>query len=159
MLKPFPYELARIFEYDAWASRATFASIRSATIAPEKAVRFMAHVVATLMLWRDRIVSHDARVAVWPEWGVEECASHLDAALAEWRDLTGIVSDGELDRVIHYTNSKGETFSSSFKDIAIHVSMHGAYHRGQIAAELSRAGEKTAMTDFIHASRAGALTE
>lgn len=119
----------------------------------------MGHVIATLMLWRDRIVTRDARVAVWPDWGVEKCGSHLDAALAEWRDLIGIVSDGELDRVIRYRNSKGDTFSSSFKDIAIHVSMHGAYHRGQIAAELSRAGEKPALTDFIHASRSGALSE
>ena len=159
MNKPFPFELARIFEYDVWANRETLASLEAASAPSEKAVRFMSHIIATMMLWHDRIVARDARVPVWPEWRLDECRERIDAALSEWRGLVGIVSDGELDRVIRYVNSRGESFSSSFKDIAIHVSMHGAYHRGQIAAELSRGGEKPAYTDFIHATRTGVIAE
>lgn len=158
-MKPLSYELPRMFEYDAWANREALSSLRDATSPPEKAVRMMSHVIATLMLWHDRIVQDEARVPVWPEWTIAACEQHLEPALLEWKTLVTDVIDSDLDRVIRYTNSKGETYSSSFKDIAIHVSMHGAYHRGQVAAELSRVGEKPAYTDFIHAARTGVVGE
>jgi uncharacterized damage-inducible protein DinB len=38
-------------------------------------------------------------------------------------------------------------------DILMHVVMHSAYHRGQIALEVRCAGQTPAYTDFIHAIR------
>ena len=44
------------------------------------------------------------------------------------------------------------------RDILTHVTMHSAYHRGQIAADVRVAGFTPAYTDFIHAVRTGSLT-
>lgn len=157
-MQRFLRELERMYEYDRWANRETLASLRTARMTPERSVKTMAHIVATLMLWHDRVASSEQRVAVWPEWDLDEITARLEPALGEWEQMLKFLSDGEIDRVVAYTNSKGERFASSLRDIVIHVSMHGAYHRGQIAAELSRAGESPAHTDFIHASRSGALS-
>ena len=37
----------------------------------------------------------------------------------------------------------------------MHVLMHSAYHRGQIAADMRAAGLTPAYTDFIHSVRQG----
>ena len=42
-------------------------------------------------------------------------------------------------------------------DILTHVTMHGAYHRAQIAAAVRESGGEPAYTDFIHAARQGLL--
>jgi uncharacterized damage-inducible protein DinB len=39
----------------------------------------------------------------------------------------------------------------------MHVIMHSAYHRGQIAAEVRAAGLTPAYTDFIQSVRQGSL--
>ena len=54
-----------------------------------------------------------------------------------------------------YRNSQGETWSSRKDDILMHVVMHSAYHRGQIAADMRIAGLVPAYTDFIHSVRQG----
>jgi uncharacterized damage-inducible protein DinB len=70
-----------------------------------------------------------------------------------WRNLLSAASDEDLVRPVHYTNSKGETYTSTVADIMMHVAMHSAYHRGQIASDMRAAGVEPAYTDFIHAVR------
>ena len=74
-------------------------------------------------------------------------AAHVSAS-DSYSDLTAQAS---------YQNSKGEKFSSRQADILMHVVMHGAYHRGQIAAAIRAAGSEPAYTDFIHCIRQGFL--
>jgi len=40
----------------------------------------------------------------------------------------------------------------------MHVIMHSAYHRGQIATDMRAAGLTPAYTDFIHSIRRGFVT-
>jgi uncharacterized damage-inducible protein DinB len=66
-------------------------------------------------------------------------------------------SEEALQQKIEYRNSKGEPWSSRIEDIILHLTMHSAYHRGQIALEMRKAGLTPAYTDFIHAVRQGLL--
>ena len=50
-----------------------------------------------------------------------------------------------------------ERFRSSLHDILMHVIMHSAYHRGQIAADMRASGAEPVYTDFIHAVRQGLI--
>jgi uncharacterized damage-inducible protein DinB len=43
--------------------------------------------------------------------------------------------------------------------VLTHVVLHGAYHRGQIAADLRAAGLEPPYTDFIEAARRGEIPE
>jgi len=50
---------------------------------------------------------------------------------------------------VTYRNSIGDEYTNSPADILIHVALHGAYHRGQIAAAVRAGGDTPATTDYI----------
>jgi len=54
-----------------------------------------------------------------------------------------------LQKPIAYKNSAGDQFTSTIEDILTHVTMHGAYHRGQIAASIRASGDTPTATDYI----------
>jgi uncharacterized damage-inducible protein DinB len=54
-----------------------------------------------------------------------------------------------------YKNTKGESWTNRRQDILMHVIMHSAYHRGQIATDIRGAGFAPPYTDFIHGVRQG----
>jgi uncharacterized damage-inducible protein DinB len=145
----------RLFAYDAWANREALASLRSAGSSPPKAVRALAHLVGAGRLWLARLEeSRGKPPAVWPELSLEEAGAGIEELAAPWREFAA-ASDGALTRTVSYTNSKGEPWTSSVADILMHVVIHGAYHRGQIASELRAAGHAPAYTDYIEAVRRG----
>jgi uncharacterized damage-inducible protein DinB len=72
-----------------------------------------------------------------------------------WRDYLADAGAGRVADRVTYTNSKAEEWSNTAEDILIHVTIHSAYHRGQIASDLRGAGQRPAYTDFIHAVRQG----
>ena len=61
--------------------------------------------------------------------------------------------EGALARRVAYRNSAGRAYESSVADIVTHVSMHGGYHRGQIARQLRSAGREPPYTDYIQFTR------
>jgi uncharacterized damage-inducible protein DinB len=65
------------------------------------------------------------------------------------------MDERRLESGITYRNTKGEPWTNSVGDILMHVTMHSAYHRGQIAAAMRAEGHAPAYTDFIHGARQG----
>jgi uncharacterized damage-inducible protein DinB len=148
---------ARLFDYDAWANRETLRSLRSVNTAPSAAVKRMAHIVGAGWLWLTRLKGEPVRIAVWPKLDLGGCEVEAEALAAVWRNYIATLSEDGLSRRVSYVNSKGEPWESTVEDILIHTTMHGTYHRGQIASDLRRAGFEPAYTDFIHAVRNGFL--
>ena len=65
-----------------------------------------------------------------------------------------VLEEPLVDRAsVRYRNSRGEEFHTPVGDLLTHVLMHGAYHRGQIAASVRRAGGEPAATDYIAFTR------
>ncbi|HEU5359182.1 MAG TPA: DinB family protein, partial [Gemmatimonadales bacterium] len=50
---------------------------------------------------------------------------------------------------VTYRNSAGLEFTSTVEDILLHVALHGAYHRGQVARALREGGAVPNATDYI----------
>ncbi len=48
-----------------------------------------------------------------------------------------------------YRNTKGQQFKTPVQDILMQLVMHGAYHRGQVAAAVRDSGGKPAATDYV----------
>jgi len=80
---------------------------------------------------------------------LEKCAAQVEVNAAEHRRYLETLTDAMLNFTITYRNSKGTEFSNSVHDTLTHVSLHGSYHRGQIAQTIRGAGHEPANTDFI----------
>jgi uncharacterized damage-inducible protein DinB len=52
-------------------------------------------------------------------------------------------------------NTRGERYASRATDVLFHVVVHSAYHRGQVATDVRRAGGAPPVTDYVHATRTG----
>jgi len=145
-------DLQHLFHYNDWANREEAARLGALDVA--RANRILAHLVGTEWLWLARLRDAEPRLDVWPQLTVEQCATEIDSLRDAWN---GYLHDAPLDATIDYTSSKGERWSNRVSDVLIHVVLHGAYHRGQIATVVRDAGNEPAYTDYIHCMRNGFL--
>jgi len=115
-------------------------------------VSVFAHVAATEHLWYSRIRGTPTELAVWPDISVAESRA---IAMRHADLFDEIVAGGGdvLDRIVSYRNSAGRDFRNSVRDIVIHVTMHGSYHRGQIARLVRASGGEPPYTDYIQYKR------
>ncbi|MEZ5333330.1 MAG: DinB family protein [Thermoanaerobaculia bacterium] len=147
----------RQLRFHQWAYRQLAEALEALDEPPERCVRWLAHLVASDSLWLGRILGRPQRLAVWPQLDLADCRQEMEQISWEWRELARRLDEEELDRVFPYTNSKGQPWESRVDDVLTHLVVHGAHHRGQIAAELRAHGAAPPNTDFIHAARTGAL--
>lgn len=149
--------LSEMFVYDDWANHQALHSLQEMEHPPERARKVMEHIVAAQLLWLARLRQQPQKTAVWPEFGLADCQHRLAELRREWERYLAGLSDADLDTAIPYTNSKGEKYSSTIRDVLIHVVMHGTYHRGQVAAAVRDRAGHPAYTDYIEAVRKGKL--
>jgi len=149
------HHLERLLRYDSWANHETLHAMRE-TRPPARSIRWMAHIVGAECLWLSRLRGQPAPLAVWPEIDLDQCGEHLAQLSRSWPEYLE-THQGSLDDRISYRNSKGEAWTNSVEDILTHVTIHSAYHRGQIAADVRAAGMEPAYTDYIHGVRQGML--
>ena len=141
--------LRQLLRYDVWANRETLGSLRKS--APARSLSWMAHIVGAEHLWMARLRRRQQALPVWPELDVAACGQYLEQLSRMWPEYLDDDPDGS--KKIPYTNSKGETWTSTVEEILTHVVIHSAYHRGQIASEVRANGGVPAYTDYIHAAR------
>jgi len=151
--------LQRLFSYDDWANREVLNALQSLEAAPPRSVKLLAHVLSAERLWYERLQLQKQTYSVWPDFSLEHCKLEAEEMPKLWKAYLQALKEDGLTRTLSYKNTKGESFSSSKQDILMHVIMHSAYHRGQIAADVRAAGLVPPYTDFIHAVRQGFLEE
>lgn len=144
----------RLFSYDDWANREVVASLQGVGAAPARSVSLLAHIVSAERLWLERLLSQKQTLPVWPLFTLEQCRLGVEQLRSLWQNYLASLGEAGLSTSLAYQNTKGESFTSQ-KDILLHVLMHSAYHRGQIAADMRSAGFTPAPTDFIHGVRQG----
>lgn len=145
----------QLVSYDEWANLEVIGSFRAAGSSPARSLKLVAHIVAAEHVWLARLVQKQSAFPVWPELTLEQCEEQARLLAGLWREYLANDSPSSLDRIVSYKNSKGESWTSSVRDILTHVFMHSAYHRGQIAADMRQAGHVPAYSDFIHGVRQG----
>jgi uncharacterized damage-inducible protein DinB len=147
----------KMFKYDDWANRESLASLKSSDVPPTRSLKLMSHVIAAEHVWLDRLKQDKQSIAVWPELNLEECEAHLADLSRSWQEYINGLGDDGYSRQISYTNSKGDVWANKVEDTLLHVLMHSAQHRGQIALDLRASGQTPAYTDFIQAVRQDVL--
>lgn len=81
----------------------------------------------------------------------------LAALRARWRDeeskmraFLATLTEHDLTRVIHYTNTRGEPFARPLWEMLAHVVNHGTQHRAESAAMLTDLGHSPGDIDLIY---------
>jgi uncharacterized damage-inducible protein DinB len=147
--------IGSLFSYDDWANREILHSLQDLDAPPERSIKLLAHILSAERLWLERLRAEKQTLPVWPLFTLQDCQSEIDQLPGRWTSYLTSLGEAGLSTLCAYKNTKGETFSSRKQDILLHVVMHSAYHRGQIAADLRAAGFTPPYTDFIHAVREG----
>jgi len=149
--------ITRLFSYDDWANREVLKSLQTASEPPARSVGLLAHIVSAERLWLERLLMQKQTSPVWPTFTLDRSQSEIGELAGLWKNYLSSLGESGLTDSIDYKNTKREKFTSQKQDVLLHVVMHSAYHRGQIAADMRAAGFSPAYTDFIHAVRQGFL--
>jgi uncharacterized damage-inducible protein DinB len=139
----------KVFRHLEWADARVLQSLRSAQSVLKKDLDLYAHILGAEHVWLSRINGTPPKLAVWPSLTLDECDRLGGDNATAYQKLAADLTPETRQRPITYRNSAGEEFTSTLEDILTHVSLHGAYHRGQIAASLRAAGDTPIPTDYI----------
>jgi uncharacterized damage-inducible protein DinB len=148
--------VGQLFTYDVWAIDRALASLKSAPSMNPKAARLLAHLLIAEQVWYLRMQGENtSAMNLSPELSLEECERLAEENRKSYAAYLKTLSAEKLDSVVTYRNSKGLEFQTSVRDILLHVMIHGAYHRGQIATAVRGEGETPVDTDYITFIREG----
>jgi uncharacterized damage-inducible protein DinB len=113
---------------------------------PEKSVLLFHHILNAQSIWNSRIQPGLTSFEVWQKHDQQKC---LQIDRDNLRDSTRIIDELDMDMMIEYTNTRGNTFRNSVYQIVFHIINHSTYHRAQIAAQLKQVGIEPPISDFI----------
>lgn len=148
-----PAHIDRLFAHLTWADRGTLRSLQDAPSPPAKALALYGHLLAAEHVWLARLTGKVPAHPVWPDFTLRECAVLSARNEAVYGDYLRGLDAATLERDVAYVNSAGQSFTSRVEDILLHVCLHGAYHRGQIAQLVREAGAAPQNTDYITHTR------
>jgi uncharacterized damage-inducible protein DinB len=139
-----------LFEYDHWANHATLASLRTVTGSMERPMKIFNHVLGGQRVWLARFDNpNPPSVQPWPAFGLEECGAAIDDLRGRWMALLGQLSPEKLTQDLTYRTMAGVEFKTPIRNVLMHLVLHSAYHRGQVAAAVREDGGKPAPTDYV----------
>ena len=146
--------LERLYDHLAWADGLVLDALEKAGTPSEPVLRLLGHLFSAERIWLMRARLQDtSKVAVWSPLSLAECRTVAEESKAGFREIIQQATADQLAGLIPYRTSKGQALESALEDILLHVALHGAYHRGQIAALLRREGQEPVSTDFITFAR------
>ena len=137
------------FQYDAWANRQALASLRTMNPVLDKARLWLAHIVGAQDVWLSRLQNDVPCTLAWPDLSVAGIDARLEGLRGTWEMLLDRLGESHLEEPIAYSNLAGQSYSTPRSEIFDHVLLHGAYHRGQIAAHVREQGGQPNPTDHI----------
>ena len=141
--------LKKLYEHVDWANERVHAGLAECGAGAPEALELLAHVVGAELVWLARLRGEVPATAVWPEVDAAECVELIGRSRAGFARLFAELDDEGLQRSVAYENSAGRAFETTVEDILLHVVLHGAYHRGQVAARLAAVGAEATPSDYI----------
>lgn len=109
----------------------------------------ISHTINAHQIWNARIIDKD-KVSVHAVHSLAECR-RMDNA--NYSETLVIIDNYDLDKVIHYSNSKGTEFKNTIYQILYHIANHFSHHKGQIISDLRQSGIEPIVTDYIFYKR------
>ena len=141
--------LQRVFEHMWWADEREGTALGSLSGPASEVLELYGHIRGAEIIWLDRIEGSAQSAEVWPSGELKDVLRHRLTSKMRYADFLDGLDEADLSTLVSYTNSAGENFKTPVGDILLHVALHGAYHRGQIALVIRRSGGVPAPTDYI----------
>jgi uncharacterized damage-inducible protein DinB len=139
-----------------WANRRVLDLLNAASVTEQRTLLLFAHILTAERIYLERMRGLDPWPQdFWPELSLAECAALAAENRRQYEIFFDALAEADLDHAVKYRNSKGAEFHTPIKDLLTHVTLHGVYHRGQIAAAVRAAGGEPVHTDFIAFVREG----
>ena len=140
----------KLFEYDYWGNREALASLATVGDSSEKPHKTFCHVIAAQRIWLARFASPEPPSSeAWLTLSLDECRTAVEELHERWSALLDTLTTEKLSEDLVYRTTKGVEFKTPIRDVLLHLVMHSAYHRGQVAAAVREAGGKPAATDYV----------
>jgi uncharacterized damage-inducible protein DinB len=114
-----------------------------------KSEELLSHIISAQKIWLNRILGRNTVIDPWHKLTQEDWIPQSIPITAEWINLLESFKENDFERRIEYTNTKGEKFFNTVKDIIVQVINHSTYHRAQIAQLIRQSGGEPAKTDYI----------
>ena len=116
----------------------------------EKAFLLLNHTLNAHEVWNARIEEKPTGIAIW---GARPLENLKEINTNNYQKSLHIIDAFDFEAIIKYTNSRGDVYQNSVKDILFHIINHSTYHRGQIATECKINGVEPLLTDYIFYKR------
>ena len=138
-------DLAKLTDHCIWANELWIGFISENCPADEYLLTRMSHILLGEQAWFDRISGKEPNRNIWTAITIPSLQEEQQKHRSVYQNLVA----GNIDRVIAYKRFTGEEYQSSIADILLHLTLHGAHHRGQMATHVSGRGMKPINADFI----------
>ena len=142
-----------LFKYNDWATKQAAQSIIKYGFREEKLSQLLSHIINAQKIWLNRLLGREVIISPWDIQTIEENENQSIEITAKWINYLEGLTEKELEKRVDYKNTKKEKYSSSIKDITMHVINHSTYHRAQIAQIVGAKGGTPAITDYIFYQR------
>lgn len=148
--------LVRLQGHMAWANRQALTAIAGSDGDRGHGIEMLGHILGAEQVWLARIQGTPPTIAVWPDLSLTQLGTQASANELGFRALVFGLTPEDLRRNVTYHTSAGDEFVSTVEDILLHLFLHGAYHRGQIAQRQRADGQIPGPSDYIAFARGGA---
>jgi uncharacterized damage-inducible protein DinB len=144
-------ELHDLLNYNEWANRRTIAALKASANPAAKALRALTHLLIAEKTWLLRFQTEPDSTGFnfWPDASLQQCEALAEETARSYKAFVSNLTEEDLDAVATYKNSKGIEYQTAYRDMLMHVVMHSAYHRGQVAMAIRAEGGEPANTDYI----------
>jgi uncharacterized damage-inducible protein DinB len=116
----------------------------------EKALKLLSHILNAHQIWNHRI---DPQEKISSVWQIHSPDKLKEIDQHNYNKTKIILEKIDLIKTYEYTNSAGQKFTNSVKDILFHVINHSTYHRAQIASDFKESGIEPIVSDYIFYKR------
>jgi uncharacterized damage-inducible protein DinB len=139
-----------MYEHVRWANARIFDAIAQAGSASEYIMTVMHHLLRAEQVWLTRLQGQDSsHIPLWQNCSLQDLTGLIEDNERNYSAYLASLDESQLDEMITYRNQSGASFTTSRRDILIHVALHGSYHRGQINAALRREEHEPINVDYI----------
>lgn len=142
--------LKSLLVYNRHFNQAYIKHMEAQKVLDERSISLLSHIINAQHIWNARMKGEDLPMKPWEVHELEDMERLNEVAYMESMRLMKAMSPVQE---IDYSNTRGESYTNSLQDVMLHITNHGTYHRGQLAARLKEIGVDAIPSDYIKYKR------